>query len=292
MAAHFADLFSHDRPFMLTTVKPQVIAASTLEAADSAAAHRVAIDSSLAIASNRQMDDVGFFDSLILARPYQIVMALVNAPPTLNTQVFDGSALSRSALAWLGVQFVMTDVDKTTGKRDPAGKINVYQVPDAAPRAIFVSARQARQASQEEVREALLAIGKAQTPQQLPLLLDRPPILTSAAGSDPSGVRYLRPDSDTILLQVSASEPGYVRLIESADPGWHAEVDDKPIEIATAYGALMAIPVPAGNHELKLTYSTPGTTAGGILSGICVVILIGLEWLGRRPKRTAPQEST
>lgn len=292
LAAHFADLLLHDRPFMLTVARPEAITASTLAAADNEAAHRVAIDSSLTIPSNRQLDDVGFFDSLILAGPYRLMMALASAPPGYNTQVFHGAVLSRSALAWLGVEFVMTEIDKTTGQHGPPGKVFVYQVPNPQPRAMFVPASRARQATEQEIDDALKRIAKEQSLPEPALLLDRPPIPASAHPTAPSGVRYLRQDSDTILLQVSATEPGYVRLIESADPGWHGEIDGSPAEIATAYGALMAIPVTPGTHDIKLAYSTPGTVAGGILSGTSLLILIGLEGLSRRRKHIARQEST
>ncbi len=76
----------------------------------------------------------------------------------------------------------------------------------------------------------------------------------------------LRPNSDVIELRSSSHEPGVAHILEAYDPGWTADVDGSPAPVLKANPLGMNVPVPAGNHLVRLAYRTPGRTVGLLLS--------------------------
>lgn len=86
-------------------------------------------------------------------------------------------------------------------------------------------------------------------------------------------VVYARPASDRIQIESAANAPGSVRVLESWDPGWQAEVDGMKTPVLPANGFAMAVPVNAGRHVVRLTYRTPGRTLGWVLSLISLALL-------------------
>lgn len=57
--------------------------------------------------------------------------------------------------------------------------------------------------------------------------------------------------------------------------GWSASVNGKKTEIIQANGMYMALPIKAGNNRIQLEYRLPGQKAGGVISVMCVMFLIG-----------------
>ena len=87
-------------------------------------------------------------------------------------------------------------------------------------------------------------------------------------------IDYQRPSSDEILLHTGSGEPGMARLLESFDPGWSATVDGAPRPVRPLNELGMGVPVPAGNHEVRLVYKTPGRAMGVVLSAISLAGLV------------------
>jgi len=60
--------------------------------------------------------------------------------------------------------------------------------------------------------------------------------------------------------------------------GWHATVDGKSVPVARTNALVLGVPVPAGTHEVRLTFTPPGWTMGrnlSILGGLaCVALLV------------------
>jgi uncharacterized membrane protein YfhO len=91
-------------------------------------------------------------------------------------------------------------------------------------------------------------------------------------------VEYRRPDSDHIECTIMTDRNGYLRIIESWDPGWSATVDGKPAPIVPALDALVAVPIAPGRHEVRLIYRTPGAAIGQAISILSLALLCGLMW--------------
>jgi hypothetical protein len=283
--AHVVDLGAHDAAFIVTMPRtPPALATSpqaraiTTEVGDG----RIAVDYEIGGPINRQIDDVGFFDSIMLARPYRALLDLAGESPTRNVQTFDGSALPAAALAYLGARAVVTDRARPDLVRlDQQGEVSVYRVPDAQPRAHFVPAAGAILADEAATRERLRRPGpELRRTILLPVALRSAP--ASAPGAPAAGgvaaMTYRRLSSDIIAIEGTAPGPGFVRLLETWDPGWRATLDGAPAAILLADGFMMAVAVTAGPHRIELRYATPGALAGAVLSLASLGGLVGLAF--------------
>jgi len=96
-------------------------------------------------------------------------------------------------------------------------------------------------------------------------------------------VIYLRPSSDEILLRCSSGQPGLVHVLEAFDPGWTATVDAASAPLLPANGFAMAVPVPAGNHTIRLRCKTPGRAMGAALSLLSLALLALLVSSAKTP---------
>lgn len=87
-----------------------------------------------------------------------------------------------------------------------------------------------------------------------------------------------------ITATVLATEQAVLVLRDTALTGWTAHVDGAAVQQAVADGAFRAVTVPKGRHEVRWSYRAPGLMAGGALSGVGLLAIIGLFFAGRRRK--------
>lgn len=268
LMAHLADIGSHARSFVravpITTKAQRIVPADI-------AAHvgdgRVAIDYMLGVPWNRQIDDVGFFDSIMLAKSYQATLAINGDPPRLNIQDACGGAFNARVLRYTGVRLVITTTQRTDlPKVGHNGAVQFYSVPDALPRVHFLPQRACHflgpEATQERLRDQNHDLRQAillplPAPQSTPQNLDRPPA---------ANIQYQRESGDRITLQVTTDQSGYVRILEAWDPGWTATVNGQPAEVLCADGAVMAIAAGPETREIRLRFATPGAGTGAAMS--------------------------
>jgi len=105
-------------------------------------------------------------------------------------------------------------------------------------------------------------------------------------GRDVLPLPYARDPGPALRTEVSARTPGLVVFSELYYPGFEAEVDGRGAPLLLAWGSLMAVEVPAGEHRVTVRYR-PGiwrtgawTTLAGIL-GLAVLLAAA----GRRDRR-------
>jgi hypothetical protein len=219
------------------------------------------------------------------------MLALGGWRPDTNVQSFSASSLPAHALADLGVRFVVTrskprDLEWLLGDRYP-----LYRVPDPGPRAAFFPSQRVEWLDEEHALTRL-----RQTEHSLrdalvlpPTARDRSPAPdadTSASHELPSKLEYERPDSDRISLRIEAPESGFVRILESWDPGWTASLDGEPVPVLPADSFALAIAVGPGEHHVELRYATPGARAGAAGSLLSVILL---AWLLGSSRARAPR---
>ncbi len=65
---------------------------------------------------------------------------------------------------------------------------------------------------------------------------------------------FRRPLTHQMRLSVKAPQTTLLVVLENWDQGWRATVDGKPAPIRRAFGAFMALRVPAGQHRVALDY--------------------------------------
>ena len=243
---------------------------------------RVAIDHTIPAEFNRTRDDVGFYDSLMPAHTYQALMALAGHKDLPSTELFDGSSINGAALEQLGVKLVLTQRDKP--EMQLVRKIStwkVYLAHDPVPRATFVAGDRVRYLPDAEILETLRTRGlDLRSGMLLPSGGDAPQATASQSSDGAAGVEprlmLRRTSSDELSIAVETPVAGFVRLTESWDAGWHAFLDDQPIELVRAEGFLMSVRVPRGAHVVHLVYVTPGRGAGAAASVISLIVLAGL----------------
>jgi uncharacterized membrane protein YfhO len=82
--------------------------------------------------------------------------------------------------------------------------------------------------------------------------------------------------------QVSAATPALLMLSEPYYPGWQATVDGQPAPILRADTILRAIPVPAGEHTIEMTFRPLSFTLGAIISALALTFIGGTIGYSRR----------
>jgi hypothetical protein len=283
--AQLLDLGAHDGPFVNTG--PALARDPGLVARwrDELGAARVAMDVGYWTPLNRAVDDVGFFDSILLARPYRALLSLTGAPPRTNVQALDGSTLSARALTHTGVARVVTEKQRPDLRFLAAGEAGrEYAVPRPAPRAAFVPHRHALFLDEEEIHARLRDPGFSLRDV---ILLPReavapPPPPPGGGPAGPVRIAYERPSSDEIVVHVESPESGFVRILEAWDPGWRALVDGAVAPVLRAEDFVMAIRVDPGTSVLRLRFATPGAAQGLAISAASAALLIPLVGLPRR----------
>ena len=285
VAFHVLDLSAHARPFVRTHSSaligiPDISKVLAEEVGDA----RVAVDYDLPIDLNRRYDDLGFFDSVILARPYAALLALEDRPASTNFQSFRASELSESSLRNLGVAFVLSLHTQADLPPVVPGKRDFSRVPDPTPRALFFPESATQWLPENEILEQFRS-GVPDFGARLSLPGRAEPDANPASGGSVARVDYRRLSPGRIEVRVDAPVRGFVRLLETWDPGWHATVDGRPTKTLAAETFLIAVPVDAGVHTIEVRYRTPGARVGAAMSIASTLLLVALLWRARaRPQ--------
>jgi len=288
--AHFLDLSTHAKPFIQTVSSARLhsdeISKSLGRLGD---ADRVAFDIIAHLDSNRAVDDIGFFDSITLATTYRAMANLAQMPEGWNSQRFrEAFRMPVGALEFLGVSYlisatpspVLETLYRDAGKTPPQSMgVHVYEIPEPAKRARFYpeseivylpddKVGQILRTGSPHIQDRLVLPKEVQTPKANARL--------TTPKNAPAALKYARPSSDEIAIDITSTEGGYVRLLESWDPGWQAELDGEPTPTVRANSFLIAVQVPAGKHSIRLTYHTPWSKAGMAISlaSVCFLALL------------------
>jgi hypothetical protein len=287
LVIHVVDLSRHDlhfiQPIPVAEFDPGGNAAAACKAIGDG---RIAIDRSVMSLLNRDIDDVGFFDSIALARPYRALLDLTGAPPEVNIEHIDGSELSTRALAATATKVVMTFTRRSDlSEIATNNRLHVYAVPRPAPRVTFLPLTQASYLTEEEIHKRLrnpnfnpqlsVMLPPSAAPHELRRMDDR---------RFEGFVTYERPSSDVINVKVRSNQAGFLRVLESYDPGWSATVDGLPARTVPADGFALAVRLDPGDHKVCLQYATPGVAAGAAVSVVSLLLLLLLVCSRTRPR--------
>jgi hypothetical protein len=105
-----------------------------------------------------------------------------------------------------------------------------------------------------------------------------------------TGAEYARPSSDEIVVRLHNKPAGVLRVMETFDPGWEAEVNDLPAKTLLADDAFLAVALSPGDSTVRFTYRTPGAMTGRVISVVALAGLFGLLWSLRPPTPEAVDE--
>lgn len=178
-------------------------------------------------------------------------------------------ALTHPGAQWLaaaGVTYFMSNGDTPL-----PGTITAYQgegvtisrVPDARPFAFAApSVRWVGSAEQA-------ARGMAPDPLGA--------VYLEGAGSEQAGhatVTVVSRQPGDVQLRVRAAQPAEIVVLQSYTPGWSATVDGRQTAITPADVLFQAVRVPAGSHQVVLTYRPLSVVVGFGLTGAGLLLMI------------------
>ncbi len=129
---------------------------------------------------------------------------------------------------------------------------------------------------------------------EAPSLLDNPaepsaaPPLMNRCESQAELLSYAL-QRESVQARVSNRCDGaYVVFADPYFPGWEVEVDGRPAHLYRAYGALRAVNLAAGEHDVRFVYRPSAVYWGAWLSGLGLLFCfaaVGYLWLERRRTR-------
>ena len=92
-------------------------------------------------------------------------------------------------------------------------------------------------------------------------------------------------ESSRVEGNITMKEDGIVFFSMPYDEGWKVMVDGKETKAQAVGDAFLGVPVSEGEHEIVLTYRSPGFAAGAVLTGAGFVIFVLITILENRKKK-------
>ena len=98
------------------------------------------------------------------------------------------------------------------------------------------------------------------------------------AGAEPSrNVRVVDRRNGEIALHASLEHPGLLVVSEGYYPGWRVAVDGRPAALLRVNVMMRGVVLPAGEHDVVFRFRSSSLAAGGVLSAVAVVALLGFR---------------
>lgn len=92
---------------------------------------------------------------------------------------------------------------------------------------------------------------------------------------DPQGtVTWIERSANEQILKVKSDRPALLMVLDNYYPAWHAHIDGQDAQLLRANYAFRAIPVPAGEHEVKVTYLASSLHTPAMISALVLIALM------------------
>ena len=98
------------------------------------------------------------------------------------------------------------------------------------------------------------------------IVLHQPPTLDLPVDGVTEKVEVVSFAPEEIAIEIDTPANAILSLSMPHYPGWEARLNGKPVDIIRAYGALIALEVPAGQHSLFLEFAPKSYAIGGLVS--------------------------
>ncbi|HFB52359.1 MAG TPA: hypothetical protein ENJ48_01575, partial [Anaerolineae bacterium] len=158
---------------------------------------------------------------------------------------------------------------------DPA--INIYLNRAALPRVLFVSQAQIADSHQQ----AWELIHNPDFNPENTVILENTPDTPPIEPQNPkpeTELAVLNYGAQTVEFGVKTDTAGYLVLSDAWYPGWRATVDGESAPVLRANFAFRAVPVPAGEHRVRMEFSPLSWKIGLAISGLTVLLLAGIAY--------------
>jgi hypothetical protein len=241
------------------------------------------------IDSRTDVWDVWQPDLALLARLYD-VSGVDNPLVIADTARYQEGTGGRSTRLYdlLGVGYVLgsktitLDWSKFSLVFDGDPTVNVYRSATPLPRAFMVH-RAVVAANHEDAWARLHQAGF--DPAGTVVLEGGQALDSQEVVSDT--VNVVRYEPDALAIDVEAGADGYLVLSDPFYPGWRAELDGEPATVLRADYAFRAVAVPAGHHQMVMSFRSGSWNAGLVISVLTAlaVLSLGVWGLVRRTRR-------
>jgi hypothetical protein len=171
------------------------------------------------------------------------------------------------------------------------GAYRLLEIDGAEPRVSVVPAWEVA----SDAAEALETVTSPGFDPAAAAVLETDPGLRPAEPASPGEATYSEARPEDVRVGVRAPSPSIVVIRNAWDEGWSATLDGRPAPVLRTDGFLQGVAVPAGTHEIHLTYREPA-----IARGLALSALVWLAWLAvllgaiakRRRARTGPGDGS
>ncbi|GAB4509456.1 MAG: hypothetical protein OHK0046_04460 [Anaerolineae bacterium] len=191
--------------------------------------------------------------------------------------------------AWelFAVRYVLSDAEELPvaseiiGRDYPEGEtLNLHRLADPRPFAHLVY--DAAVVDSDAFARALLQ-DSAFNPRTTVIIHSTPPLELPVNPPDSGQVQVTHYAPERFTIIVSTPENALLSVAHVDYPGWEVTLDDESVDPLRAYGALTAIPIPAGEHTVVFRYNPLSYRLGGIFSFVTWVGILGaLMFVGVR----------
>ena len=151
---------------------------------------------------------------------------------------------------------------------------NVYQIGDPFPRA-----RMVHQVIQSDDWSIL---AQESTDLKTTALIPADLSLNLATSPQPSSATIIELYPGALTINVNTIADGLLVISNIDYPGWQATLNGMPAEIYPTNGIFQGIFIPAGEHQVRLWFAPQRFYSGLWLSGMGLLVALGLIWIGRR----------
>ncbi|MDQ4100237.1 MAG: YfhO family protein [Chloroflexota bacterium] len=228
--------------------------------------------------------DVQGYNPLQLGRYTSFLTALNGMPQEYHGAYVLPSGLGSPLLPLLGSEYIVVPRQIDPGKpallhlasalpevwRDD--RVRILHFEPALPRAWIVHEAITRSEAETLPLMASGAVDFSRTVVLNETLPSSAPAEPAATATSDATITAYEPDALTVETTTSAA--GILVLSEVYDDGWQATVDEESVPLMVANHAFRAVPIPAGNHIVRLTYTPPGLVPGLSILVLTVVTLI------------------
>jgi hypothetical protein len=217
-----------------------------------------------------QLHDIWGIDVIRLKRVDDLYIAFINTPSVSATNLVD----------LYGVKYVIsvTPIEKDRryeliysrlegleGKKEDLLKentIKLYKVWNPFPRAWLV--KKFRVLENHEVLSRMLT--KEFRPDHEVLLEEEPISFSPGQKGDRGEVKFISESNNELHLRVKAKEDKILVLSDTYYPGWKVFVDGRREKIYRANYNFRAVPLKAGEHEVRFIYDPASFKIGALIS--------------------------
>jgi hypothetical protein len=196
-------------------------------------------------------------------------------------------AFAKPNVNWLrqtSVKYVLKRADKAYDlpKATTADQVRIFEVPDPPPM-YGLATRVTLAATGDAAFDAVKALGDDVTTAVVESA-DESLLAAHGGGS----VQVLSEEPDVRRLRVHADGPALLVVRENYYPGWRAAVDGRRAPLYRTNYLFSGVPLPAGDHDVTLTYRPAGFRAAMVVSLCTFFTTLWLALFYRPLRRPRP----